>query len=196
MEGVLSDINKFQPIGFDNLNGDLRYLLGKEEELKDFLKDLKDKKVISDQDYTRMVPIGCSPGILYGLCKVHKEVPPGDTCPPFRPILSAIGTASYNVAKFLVPILEPLTTNRYVCKDSSSFATEVRNQNPDFYMASFDVDSLFTNIPLDETIEICVKKVSAGPNSNPSSNLRSKTILSYSTGNITYRLMAWLWAHP
>ena len=26
-------------------------------------------------------------------------------------------------------------------------------------MASFDVDSLFTNIPLDETIEICVKKL-------------------------------------
>ena len=159
MEGLLSDTNKFQPIGFDNLNGDLRHLLDKEEELRDFLQDLKNKNVISDQDYARMVPIGCSPGILYGLCKVHKEVPPGDTCPPFRPILSAIGTASYNVAKFLVPILEPLTTNQYVCKDSFSFATEVRNQNPDLYMTSFDVDSLFTNIPLDETINICVKKL-------------------------------------
>ena len=26
-------------------------------------------------------------------------------------------------------------------------------------MASFDVDALFTNIPLDETIDICVKKL-------------------------------------
>ena len=159
MEGLLSDTSKFQPIGFERHNGDLRHILDKEEEIKAFLSNLKDKGVISDQDFAKMVPVGCSPGILYGLCKVHKEVPDGDTCPPFRPILSAIGTASYNLAKFLVPILEPLTTNQYVCKDSFSFATEVRNQNPDLYMASFDVDSLFTNIPLDETIEICVKKL-------------------------------------
>ena len=26
-------------------------------------------------------------------------------------------------------------------------------------MASFDIDSLFTNVPLDETIDICVKKL-------------------------------------
>ena len=26
-------------------------------------------------------------------------------------------------------------------------------------MASFDVDALFTNIPLDETIDICIKKL-------------------------------------
>ena len=80
-------------------------------------------------------------------------------CPPFRPILSAIGTVSYNLAKFLVPILEPITTNEYVCRDSFSFAAEVRNQDPDLFMASFDVDSLFTNIPLDETIDICVKNL-------------------------------------
>ena len=42
------------------------------------------------------------------------------------------------------------------------FATEVRNQNPGLYMTSFDVDSLFTNIPLGETIEICLQ-VSINP---------------------------------
>ena len=30
-------------------------------------------------------------------------------------------------------------------------------------MASFDVDALFTNIPLDETIDICVKKLFQNP---------------------------------
>ena len=104
-----------------------------------------------------MIPKGSAPGILYGLCKVHKSVQ-GD-CPPFRPILSAIDTPSYNIAKFLVPILAPITTNRFVCKDSFTFASEVRNQNPDLFMASFDVDSLFTNIPLDETIDICITKL-------------------------------------
>lgn len=159
MESMLNDTSKFQPISFTKLNGDLRHLLDKEDEVKLFLKTLQEKDIISDQDFAKIVPVGSSPGILYGLCKVHKDVPSGDTCPPFRPILSAIGTVSYNLAKYLVPILEPITTNQFVCKDSFSFAAEVRNQNPDGFMASFDVSSLFTNIPLDETIEICVKKL-------------------------------------
>ena len=104
-----------------------------------------------------MVPKGSSPGILYGLCKVHKSTPEGEKCPPFRPILSAIGTVSYNLAKFLVPILAPLTTNQFVCKDSFSFAAEVRNQNPDLFMALFDMDSLFINIPLDEPLKFVLK---------------------------------------
>ena len=159
MESMLDDTSKFQPISFTKLNGDLRHLLDKEDEVKLFLKTLQEKDIISDQDFSKIVPVGSSHGILYGLCKVHKDVPSGDTCPPFRPILSAIGTVSYNLAKYLVPILEPITTNQFVCKDSFSFAAEVRNQNPDGFMASFDVSSLFTNIPLDETIEICVKKL-------------------------------------
>ena len=104
-----------------------------------------------------MKPRGSQPGILYGLCKVHKTVTHG--IPPFRPILSAINTPSYQLAKFFVPILSEFTKNDFVVKDSFSFALDVRSQNPDLFMASFDIDSLFTNLPLDETIEICVKKV-------------------------------------
>ena len=36
-------------------------------------------------------------------------------------------------------------------------------QNSDIYMASLDADALFTNIPLDETIDICVKKLFKTP---------------------------------
>ena len=38
-------------------------------------------------------------------------------------------------------------------------AKNVRNQNPDLFMASFDKDSLFTNVPIDETIDISIKKL-------------------------------------
>ena len=51
-----------------------------------------------------------------------------------------------------------MTKNEFALKDSFAFATDVRNQNPDLFMSSFDIDSLFTNLPLDETIELCVKK--------------------------------------
>ena len=60
------------------------------------------------------------------------------------------------LAKFLLPFLTPLTQNEYTVTDSFHFAEEICKQDPNFYMASLDVDSLFTNIPLDETIDICI----------------------------------------
>ena len=32
-------------------------------------------------------------------------------------------------------------------------------QSPELFMASLDADSLFTNMPLDETIEICLNEL-------------------------------------
>ena len=54
-----------------------------------------------------------------------------------------------------MPILEPLTTNKYTGKDSFNFATEVVEQDSSKIMEILDIDSLFTNIHLEETLEIC-----------------------------------------
>ena len=43
--------------------------------------------------------------------------------------------------------------NEYTLKGSFEFAKDVINQNSNCFMASLDVDSLFTNVPLDETIK-------------------------------------------
>ena len=99
----------------------------------------------------KFCPTGSKPGILYGQAKVHKPVE--DNCPSFRPILSAIGTPTYHLAKFFVPILKPLTENEYTVHDSFSFSSEVSKFNAKNLMASLDVESLFTNIPLEETID-------------------------------------------
>ena len=102
-----------------------------------------------------LYPVGSSPGILYGRSKIHKSVK--DSVPPFRPILSAIGTTTCKVSKYFVPLLTPLTLNEYTIKDSFSFAEELLNYESNLIMASFDVESLFTNIPLQETIDLCVE---------------------------------------
>ena len=60
---------------------------------------------------------------MYGLAKVHKIVT--DDLPCFRPILSAICIPTYKLAKFLIPMVEPLTTNECTIKDSFIFAEEV-----------------------------------------------------------------------
>ena len=90
-----------------------------------------------------------------GPAKVQKKVING--CPAIRPILSVNGTPTYEIATFLVPILKDLTSNKYSVKDSFDFAKEILQQNSDCFMASLDITSLFTNISLDETINICLK---------------------------------------
>ena len=74
----------------------------------------------------------------------------------FWPILSAINTPGYKLAKFLIPILEPLTQNEFTVKDSFSFARKTAKYDSSLFMPILDVESLFTNIPLKETINNCV----------------------------------------
>ena len=73
--------------------------------------------------------------------------------------MSALNTPTYKLVKFLVPILKPLTTNRFTVKDPFHFAKETVDQQHDLFMGSLDVDSLFSNIPSEETIEICTNKL-------------------------------------
>ena len=56
-------------------------------------------------------------------------------------------------------ILKPLTVNDFSVKDSFSFVNEILSIKSAPYMCSFDVVSLFTNIPLDQTINICIRKL-------------------------------------
>ena len=46
--------------------------------------------------------------------------------------------------------------NLLTVKDSFSFAKEITKYDSSLFMASLDVESLFTNIPLKETINNCV----------------------------------------
>ena len=72
-----------------------------------------------------------------------------------RPILSAIKTPSYSLAKFLAPLIKPITKNSFTVKNSFDFSKEICEQSSEYFMASLDVESFFTNIPLEETIKIC-----------------------------------------
>ena len=87
--------------------------------------------------------------------KIHK--PLVNNIPKLRPILSALNTGTYKWAKFLVPLLRDLKSNEHTLKDSCEFAKVICEQNSDLHMASLDVGSLFTNVPLDETIGICTQ---------------------------------------
>ena len=77
-------------------------------------KNLVDSNSISKEMHKFVKPVGTRPGVMYGNCKVHNQQVDG--CCSFRPILSALETPTYNLAKFLVPKLNTLTKNDYQLK--------------------------------------------------------------------------------
>ena len=123
-----------------------------------YLRKLKKDKIIDDATFHKILRCGSTPGALYGLPKVHK---PG--C-PFRPIVSSVNSYNYNLASYLVRILPPISKNQFTIKDSFIFAdwAKTYNHNNEI-MCSFEVSSLFTNVPLDETVQICFDKLYALP---------------------------------
>ena len=90
--------------------------------------------------------------MAYGLTKVHKSGY------PIRPIISTIGTYNYNASNYLTKVLTSTLkpTFKYVVKDSFDFInklSQIKLEEGEC-LISFDVESLFTNVPIDETIEI------------------------------------------
>ena len=94
---------------------------------------------------------------MYGLSKIRKPLVNGFR--KLRPILSAINTGTYKWAKVFVLLLKLFTSNNYTVKDSFDFAKDITQQSSKLFMAPLDVASLFTNVPLDETIEICINEL-------------------------------------
>ena len=132
-----------------------------------------------------MYPSGSAPARIYGTPKMHK-FSPSDSFPKLHLILSYIGTFNYNFACFLCDLLSPLVPNDYSCKDTFSFVSQIKNANlSKNFLVSYDVTSLFTNIPLQETIDIAINLIF---NHNPNLNITRKELKNFSF-SIHHRLI-------
>ena len=77
--------------------------------------------------------------------------------PPLRPIVSSIDTYNYKLAQYLGSLLAPHILSNFTSKDSFTFIEEIKQLNTyDKFLIYFDVTSLFTNTPLEETINIAI----------------------------------------
>ena len=150
---ISSDSTKFKKLEIDR-NKQLSFLLNSEKKLKDILKPLYRKECLTKKEYDTIYITGSKPGTLYSSAKVHKLII--NNFPSFQPILLVIDAPTCNLAKFLVSFLSPLTVNEFTADDAFSFPKEVADFDANCIMASLDVESLFTNISLDETIENCI----------------------------------------
>ena len=149
MNDILNDDAKFQIVGQPNFSTIFKI----EDKINRFLKHLKDSSIITDNVYSDLYATGTSFGVLYGLPKIHKQNL------PLRPILAAYNTPNYKIAKYLCNILTPFSTNKYTLTNSVSLVPEILPQDSDLFMVSLDVTSLFTNVPLDFTINIILDKI-------------------------------------
>ena len=77
--------------------------------------------------------------------------------PKFRPIMDQTGTYTYNAAQIISNYLEPLCINEYKIKDTLQCPQLLNDLLPlkDYEeYDSYNAESLFTNSPLKETIDI------------------------------------------
>ena len=68
-----------------------------------------------------------------------------------------------NLAKFLCTLLDSHVPSNFCARDTFSFVNEITNLcTSDKIMVTFDVESLFTNIPLSESIDLAVDYIFSG----------------------------------
>ncbi|XP_038054619.1 uncharacterized protein LOC119726835 [Patiria miniata] len=81
---------------------------------------------------------------------------------PLRPIVASRGSPTYNTAQHLAKILRPLVGHspHHVC-NSSQFVSITRNLTvqPTDLLVSFDVVSLFTNVPTGEACKLAKERL-------------------------------------
>ena len=99
-----------------------------------------------------------------------------------RPIVSCIKSYNYGISKFLANLLSPHIPKYYCADDTFTFIKDIKEVNSsNKFMVSYDVVSLFTNIPLDETIDIAIDVIFK---SNPNikiSKANLKTLFHFAT---------------
>ena len=107
IDNMLSDGSKFEKL---NTNPTL--------DLRRKLRALIEAQNAKADSTKFKIPIGhYEPGYIYGNPKIHKR----KEDPPLRPIISQIGTPTYEIAKKLNSILSPYMPNNHMIKSTSEF---------------------------------------------------------------------------
>ena len=68
---------------------------------------------------------------------------------------------TYQLADYLAKLLSPLSQSQYRAKSIKDLIQTIHNVNVPhgFNMISFDVKSLFTSVPLEETINVALDRI-------------------------------------
>ena len=141
MMDILSDDSKFEEVAEEDTVDRL-------SRFQSFVYRHHRNGVFTDEEYKKLYPSSGGLPVMYGLPKIHKA---GS---PLRPILSMVGTFNHGLAKWLASSLGELRQARSMAKNSFSLTYLAESELTDGHFVSIDVVSLFTNIPVEETITV------------------------------------------
>ena len=79
-------------------------------------------------------------------------------------MVSCVNTFAYDLSAYLTKILSPLTRKEYTVTNSAHFVSSNDTILDNEIMASFDVESLFTNVPIDAAEQAAMQKLEDDPN--------------------------------
>ena len=125
-----------------------------QNKLINLLKSIKAKGGIKEKLYRRLYPTRAGSPKFYGLPKIH------EVGMPLRPIVSSIGTVTYQTSKELARILKPLLgISPHHVKNTQDFIDQIKgiHLNQDQCMMSYDVKALFTSVPTTQATNIIKK---------------------------------------
>ncbi|KAA3680386.1 uncharacterized protein DEA37_0014864 [Paragonimus westermani] len=180
MLSILDDQTKFRRIErVDNI-GEIEDRIGRHLQL------LLQLRIIDEVTYKSLKPRGSSTPQLYGLPKTHKSGM------PLRPILAMTNSPYHKLARWLVTILTPVKQKfqKYSIKDSFELISDLDRINlANELMCSIDVQSLFTNVPLHETIDYICELVEMSHTSLPLPTDILKETLLLCTENVSFRFL-------
>ena len=158
---ILGQEDKFERLG-DVEQSDNTSL--REKALQAFLLRYRNLGHIPSEVYERIRPVGACRPRMYGLPKLHK------LGVPLRPILSMTNAPQHQLAKWLAELSRPVVAkySLHPVKDTFELCSnlercESERDIADTYMCSFDIASLFTNIPLAATVQICLDSLYRDP---------------------------------
>ena len=151
LDSIVSDSTKFTEVVS---NAKTHPIISREQTLRKLISECL-LKSYGKEFIQGLLPSGSTPGKLYGTIKVHKSNN------PTRPIVSMIGSPEYQVAKFLDSIIKPYIPDTYMINSSKELIGKLQQFkfSPEQKLVSYDVSSLFTNVPLQETIDIIIEKI-------------------------------------
>ena len=120
------------------------------------LRNIKADGGLKDEVYRRLYPTGAGSPKFYGLPKIHKSGI------QLRPIISSIGTVTYNTAKELARILKPLVglSNHHI-HNTMDFVEQIKEVKvkKEESMVSYDVTALFISVPIPPVLKIIEDKL-------------------------------------
>ena len=165
------------------------YSISHKNRINKSLKEMLAKGLISEELHNHMKSSGGQPARLYGLAKVHKDVI------PLRPVLSMPGSPYYNVATTVTKWLSVVPESKSQCT-SKKIADQLKDIKLDEgeVLVSFDVVSLYTNVPVMEAIQEAADRLYCGEfELPPVSKETFIELMKLALTNAIMSTMAWQW---